>query len=83
MKCAIYIRVSTDKEEQKSSLQNQRELFINFIQEHNWELYDFYVDIEFLSTHHTSFSNGTSLKCFHHQVVSFGDLEYFHIAQIQ
>ena len=46
MKCAIYIRVSTDKEEQKSSLQNQRELFINFIQEHNWELYDFYVDIE-------------------------------------
>ncbi|MBU3811125.1 MAG: recombinase family protein [Candidatus Niameybacter stercoravium] len=46
MKCAIYIRVSTDKEEQKSSLKNQRELFINFIQEHNWELYDFYVDIE-------------------------------------
>lgn len=46
MKCAIYIRVSTDKEEQKSSLQNQRELFINFMQEHNWELYDFYVDIE-------------------------------------
>lgn len=46
MKCAIYIRVSTDKDEQKSSLKNQRELFINFIQEHNWELYDFYVDIE-------------------------------------
>lgn len=46
MKCAIYIRVSTDKEEQKSSLQNQRELFINFIQEHNWELHDLYVDIE-------------------------------------
>lgn len=46
MESAIYIRVSTDKEEQKSSLQNQRGLFINFIQEHNWELYDFYVDIK-------------------------------------
>lgn len=46
MKCAIYTRVSTDKEEQKSSLINQRELFVNYIQERNWELYDFYVDIE-------------------------------------
>ena len=46
MKCAIYIRVSTQKIEQQASLKNQRELFINFIQEHNWELYDFYVDIE-------------------------------------
>lgn len=46
MKCAIYIRVSTQKIEQQASLKNQRELFINFIQERNWELYDFYVDIE-------------------------------------
>lgn len=46
MKCAIYTRVSTDKEEQKSSLVNQRELFVNYIQERNWELYDFYVDVE-------------------------------------
>lgn len=46
MKCAIYTRVSTDKLEQQSSLINQRELFINYIQERNWELYDFYVDVE-------------------------------------
>lgn len=46
MKCAIYTRVSTDKAEQKQSLQNQKELFINYLKEKNWELYDFYVDIE-------------------------------------
>lgn len=46
MKCAIYTRVSTDKEEQKQSLENQKELFINYVKEKNWEIYDFYVDIE-------------------------------------
>lgn len=33
MKCAIYVRVSTDKEEQKASLINQGELFLRYIQE--------------------------------------------------
>lgn len=27
-RCAVYVRVSTDKEEQKSSIENQKELFI-------------------------------------------------------
>ena len=35
MKCAIYTRVSTDKEEQKQSLENQKELFINYVKEKN------------------------------------------------
>ncbi|MEH7483332.1 recombinase family protein [Neobacillus drentensis] len=46
MKCAVYIRVSTDKEEQKASLSNQRELFLNYIQNKGWTVYDFYVDVE-------------------------------------
>ncbi len=33
MRCAVYIRVSTDKEEQKSSLENQRSLFYQYLED--------------------------------------------------
>ncbi|MEH7239437.1 recombinase family protein [Bacillus sp. JJ1562] len=46
MKCAIYIRVSTDKEEQKASLKYQKELFQRYVQEQGWEIYDIYVDVQ-------------------------------------
>jgi len=46
VKCGVYIRVSTDKEEQKSSLENQERYFYNIIAERGWELYKFYVDVE-------------------------------------
>lgn len=46
MKCAIYIRVSTDKEEQKLSLSNQKDLFVNYISEKDWMIYEFYIDVE-------------------------------------
>ncbi|WP_430788408.1 recombinase family protein [Virgibacillus flavescens] len=46
MRCAAYIRVSTDKEEQKASLKNQQDLFLNFISEKGWDVHDFYVDVE-------------------------------------
>ncbi|MFJ5622950.1 recombinase family protein [Peribacillus loiseleuriae] len=46
MRCAVYIRVSTDKEEQKASLTNQRELFIRYISERGWDVHNFYVDVE-------------------------------------
>jgi len=46
MRCAIYVRVSTDKEEQKSSLENQRNLFINFVSQKGWTVHDIYVEIE-------------------------------------
>lgn len=46
MRCAIYIRVSTNREEQKTSLTNQRDLFEEYIQEKGWDIYDFYVDVE-------------------------------------
>ncbi|WP_286230564.1 recombinase family protein [Neobacillus mesonae] len=46
MRCAIYIRVSTDKEEQKASLGNQRELFIRYISDKGWDIEHFYVDVE-------------------------------------
>ncbi|AVP64491.1 hypothetical protein C3B64_09495 [Clostridium botulinum] len=46
MKCAVYIRVSTNREEQKTSLTNQKQLFEKYIQDNGWDLYDFYEDVE-------------------------------------
>lgn len=46
MRCAVYIRVSTDKEEQKKSLDNQQSLFFKFIEDKGWELYGIYQDVE-------------------------------------
>ncbi|WP_233880278.1 recombinase family protein [Virgibacillus halodenitrificans] len=46
MKCAIYIRVSTNKEEQKQSLENQKELFMNLLTEKEWDMYDTYLDVQ-------------------------------------
>ncbi|MED4572713.1 recombinase family protein [Brevibacillus agri] len=46
MRCAVYIRVSTDKEEQKQSLENQKNLFYQIIEDRGWDVYKFYVDVE-------------------------------------
>lgn len=47
MRCAVYVRVSTDKEEQKSSLENQQQLFLNYIaQREGWILTEIYVDVQ-------------------------------------
>jgi site-specific DNA recombinase len=47
MRCAVYVRVSTDKEEQKSSLENQQQLFLNYIaQREGWILTEFYIDVQ-------------------------------------
>ncbi|MFS0779271.1 recombinase family protein [Neobacillus sp. 3P2-tot-E-2] len=46
MRCAVYVRVSTDRDEQKQSLENQKQLFYNFIAEKQWELHEVYVDVE-------------------------------------
>lgn len=46
MKCAIYIRVSTNKDEQKTSLINQKDLFNRLLKKNNWDLFDYYIDIE-------------------------------------
>jgi len=45
MKCAIYIRVSTNKEEQKTSLQNQKDLFFKYISDKGWDIGKIYIDI--------------------------------------
>ena len=42
---AVYIRVSKDRFEQKSSLKNQKDMFIQFAEDNNYEIYDFYTDI--------------------------------------
>lgn len=46
MRCAVYIRVSTDKEEQKTSLENQRSLFFQYLEDKGWDVFDFYIDVE-------------------------------------
>lgn len=44
--CAVYIRVSTNKNEQKLSLKNQQELFVDYISSKGWSVYKFYVDVD-------------------------------------
>ncbi|HZG81785.1 MAG TPA: recombinase family protein [Brevibacillus sp.] len=46
MRCAVYIRVSTDRDEQKTSLENQQSLFYKFIEEKGWEVHSFYQDVD-------------------------------------
>jgi len=46
MKCAIYIRVSTDHDEQKTSLKHQREQAIQYVNSQGWDVYEFYEDIQ-------------------------------------
>ena len=49
MKCAVYIRIFSPYESKKKSIETQKEFFINFINRKNWNLYDFYIDIESLN----------------------------------
>jgi site-specific DNA recombinase len=46
MRAAVYVRVSTDKPEQKDSLVYQKQYFEHYIKEKGWEIYDFYVDVK-------------------------------------
>ncbi|CAH1213198.1 hypothetical protein PAECIP111893_03646 [Paenibacillus plantiphilus] len=46
MRCAVYIRVSTDREEQKTSLENQRSLVYEYLEKQGWDVFDFYIDVE-------------------------------------
>jgi site-specific DNA recombinase len=46
LRCAVYVRVSTDHLEQKTSLENQKHLFYSYIEQQGWELAEIYLDIE-------------------------------------
>ncbi|MCT4618935.1 MAG: recombinase family protein [Marinisporobacter sp.] len=46
MRCAVYVRVSTDMEAQKSSIAHQKSYFEKYIENREWELYKIYQDIE-------------------------------------
>ncbi|MCM3024186.1 recombinase family protein [Heyndrickxia ginsengihumi] len=46
MKCAIYIRVSTDHDEQKTSLKHQRAQAVQYVNKNGWDVYEFYEDIQ-------------------------------------
>ncbi|WP_255238354.1 recombinase family protein [Bacillus sp. 7705b] len=46
MKVAGYIRVSTNNVGQKESPENQKLMILNYMSENNFDLYDFYTDIQ-------------------------------------
>ncbi|QZY55444.1 recombinase family protein [Crassaminicella profunda] len=46
MRCAVYVRVSTDMETQKTSIAHQKNYFEKYIEDRNWKLYKIYQDIE-------------------------------------
>jgi DNA invertase Pin-like site-specific DNA recombinase len=46
MKCAVYIRVSTDHDEQKTSLKHQRDQAVHYVSDKGWDVYEFYEDIQ-------------------------------------
>ena len=46
LKLGVYIRVSSDRFEQKSSLENQKELFIQYAEQNNYRIEKFYTDID-------------------------------------
>lgn len=52
MKCAIYVRVSSSRKEQKDSLENQKNYFLKYIQDNKHTLYKIYEDV----------ASGTSTK---------------------
>ena len=45
-KCGVYIRVSTNNIEQQTSLINQKHLFLQKCKLEQWDIHDFYIDIE-------------------------------------
>lgn len=45
-KVAIYVRVSTDKDEQKKSLEMQENMFTDLMAERGWDLFKIYKDIQ-------------------------------------
>ena len=52
MRCAVYARVSTEMETQKTSIAHQISYFENYIKDKSWELVNVYQDVE----------SGTSMK---------------------
>ncbi|WP_053954798.1 recombinase family protein [Inediibacterium massiliense] len=46
MRCAVYVRVSTDMDIQKSSLAHQKNFFEKYTKQREWKMYKIYEDIE-------------------------------------
>ncbi|MFZ5968790.1 MAG: recombinase family protein [Bacillota bacterium] len=46
MRCAVYARVSTDMETQKTSIAHQINFFKKYVDDKGWELYKIYQDVE-------------------------------------
>lgn len=44
LRCAIYARVSTEMETQRTSIDNQIDLFRNYAAQNNWEIVEIYTD---------------------------------------
>jgi len=46
MKLAGYVQVSTNNEGQKESPENQKHMILDYINENDYDLYDFYTDVQ-------------------------------------
>lgn len=44
LRCAVYARVSTEMDSQKTSIENQIDLFRNYAAQNNWEVVEIYTD---------------------------------------
>jgi site-specific DNA recombinase len=44
MRCAVYARVSTELDSQRTSIENQIDIFRNYAVQHNWEIVEIYTD---------------------------------------
>lgn len=44
MRCAIYARVSTEMDTQRTSIENQIDLFREYVAKENWEIHEVYTD---------------------------------------
>ncbi len=44
MRCAVYARVSTNLDSQATSIENQIDIFNNYVAQKNWEIIKVYTD---------------------------------------
>jgi len=50
MRAALYCRVSSDSQKEKETIATQKRLLADYVQQHGWEIHDWYVDDGFTGT---------------------------------
>ena len=64
-KVGMYLRLSRDDERQGESLsiENQRRILTNYVQENGWSIYDTYIDDGISGTTFDEHPNGNKITC--------------------